>query len=536
MYSTNKTPIRPQLYPTSRICPRCDRVKIVTSCVKNDRAYGDENANISDPGGGEESSSTNADAALPAEEFLKCVSSSRPSRSTPVAFESASAPPALDESVPPSTSSIHDAGFMPSGSLYEAEVEFAATGKRSMYSTNAFARLAPRGPKYTCHPPLCSRSRSSNMRKISREGWWMVEMTVLPIFATLCTSVMTMSAARESNPEVGSSRKNTGALDTNSTATVSTFLWPGERPFAEPELPIILPASGRSSKMSSASETKPCLASAVVPSPSRSLAENSSASATVANSLCRSICSQYAVHRAKVSFSTSCPLSVMVPLRVPPVLRPAMTSRSVVLPAPEAPMSASMRLGRAADVTDCRSCLVPPPASLAMFTVYSRSRHAMDIAVNFTACCSRSTSFGSASLAFEPTGLIAIEVSPASRSASSSVPARLDPTFITMRIFSSARVAPINVNAKNPAQNAAPPHSHRVSSSIWICAMMALPIVVHGNAPFAHSVATGVVASAGFAARYSICTTGLMATLASYESDKNSFWHSDRSEYAKREM
>ena len=86
----------------------------------------------------------------------------------------------------------------------------------------------------------------------------------------------------------------------------------------------------------------------------------------------------------------------MVPLRVPPVLRPAMTSRSVVLPAPDAPMSASMRLGRAADVTDCRSCLVPPPASLAMFTVYSRSRHAMDIAVNFTACCSRSTSFGQA--------------------------------------------------------------------------------------------------------------------------------------------
>ena len=66
--------------------------------------------------------------------------------------------------------------------------------------------------------------------------------------------------------------------------------------------------------------------------------------------------------------------------------------------------------------------------------------------------------------------------------------------------------------------------------------MMALPIVVHGNAPFAHSVATGVVASAGFCARYSICTIGLIATRASYESDKNSFWHSERSEYAKSEM
>ena len=364
----------------------------------------------------------------------------------------------------------------------------------------------------------------------------MVEITVRPIFATLCTSVMTTSAARESKPLVGSSRKKTGALDTSSTATVRTFRWPGERPLAEPELPIMRPASGRSSRMSSASDTNPCLASAVVPSPRRNLAENSSASATVANSLCRSICSQYAVHRAKVSFSTSWPLSVMVPLRTPPVLRPAMTSSSVVLPAPEAPMSASMRLGRAADVTDCRSCLVPPPASLARFTEYSRSRHAMDIAVNFTACCSRSTSLGSARLALEPDVLIAIAVSPASRAVSSSVPARLDPTFITIRILASARVAPAKVRRKNPAQNAAPPHSHRVSSSIWICAMMALPIVVHGNAPFAHSVATGVFASAGFCARYSICTIGFIATRASYESDKNSFWHSERSEYAKSEM
>ena len=61
------------------------------------------------------------------------------------------------------------------------------------------------------------------MRKISRLGWWMVEMTVRPMLATFFTSVMTMSAARESSPDVGSSRKNTGAFETSSTATVSTF-------------------------------------------------------------------------------------------------------------------------------------------------------------------------------------------------------------------------------------------------------------------------------------------------------------------------
>ena len=132
--------------------------------------------------------------------------------------------------------------------------------------------------------------------------------------------------------------------------------------------------------MSSASATNDLRCSAVTSAPSLSSALNASASSTVANSLCRSICSQYAVERANVACSTSWPFRVMVPERTPPVLRPAMTSKSVVFPAPEAPISASMRLGRAHDVTDCRSCFVPPPASCAMFTVYSRFRHAMDMA------------------------------------------------------------------------------------------------------------------------------------------------------------
>ena len=97
------------------------------------------------------------------------------------------------------------------------------------------------------------------------------------------------------------------------------------------------PAKGLSSRISSASFTNPFRASAVTPSPNRSLALNSNASFTVLNSLCKSICSQYAVHRAKVSFSTEWPFRVMVPLRYPPVFRPAITSSSVVLPAPDAP-------------------------------------------------------------------------------------------------------------------------------------------------------------------------------------------------------
>ena len=110
-------------------------------------------------------------------------------------------------------------------------------------------------------------------------------MTVRPMFATFFTSVMTMSAARESRPLVGSSRKNTGALETSSTATVSTLRWPGDKPLVLPLFPIIRPATGLSSRISNASSTKPRRWDADTSVPSLSLAENSSASSTVANSL-----------------------------------------------------------------------------------------------------------------------------------------------------------------------------------------------------------------------------------------------------------
>ena len=57
---------------------------------------------------------------------------------------------------------------MPAGAAFLSP---ATLGSVSMYSTNFVALLAPSGPKYTCQPPLCSKSRSSNIRKISRDGW-----------------------------------------------------------------------------------------------------------------------------------------------------------------------------------------------------------------------------------------------------------------------------------------------------------------------------------------------------------------------------
>ena len=197
---------------------------------------------------------------------------------------------------------------------------------------------------------------SSNIKNISIEGWWMVLITVRPNAATFLTSFMTINALRASSPDVGSSKKKTGAFDTNSTATVSTLRCPGASPVSLPDVPIILCAIESSSKISSASSTKALRVSSEMDGSKRSLALNSSASRTVVNSLCKSICSQYAVKRANVSFFTLCPFNLISPEIMPVFLRPAMTSSRVVLPAPELPMRASMRPGCAADEILCNSC------------------------------------------------------------------------------------------------------------------------------------------------------------------------------------
>ena len=53
-------------------------------------------------------------------------------------------------------------------------------------------------------------------------GWWMVLITVRPLATMFRMTFMTSAAARESSPDVGSSRKMIGALDTSSTPMVST--------------------------------------------------------------------------------------------------------------------------------------------------------------------------------------------------------------------------------------------------------------------------------------------------------------------------
>ena len=73
----------------------------------------------------------------------------------------------------------------------------------------------------------------------------------------------------------------------------------------------------------------------------------------------------------------------------------------------------------------------------------------------------------------------------------------------------------------------APPQKYESSSSMEIWFMMASPMVLHSNAPFAHKVSTAVVFCDGLACMYRMYSAGFFATTLSYEDDRNSFWHSD---------
>lgn len=74
--------------------------------------------------------------------------------------------------------------------------------------------------------------RRSNSAKISELGWWIVETTVRPDFASLLRKRITLRAVVESNPVVGSSRKMIDGLMSNSTPMEVLF-------FSPPEIPLI---------------------------------------------------------------------------------------------------------------------------------------------------------------------------------------------------------------------------------------------------------------------------------------------------------
>ena len=316
------------------------------SCAAKVRAYMASNAKGLASGAGVQAASSAVEASRHASDASSCCAKLAPSDTSD------------------STSSIQEAGFMPAGRACEP-------GTADRYATSD-APSAPTGPKYAIQPPRCMSSMSSKLKNTSVLGWWMVVTTVRPVLVILRTTRMTMAAARASRLLVGSSRKRMGALDTSSTATVRILRCEGDNPPGAPGRPTRRPATGRSSSRSMTSSTKAARTSGATVPGRRSAAEKWSASATVASGECTSCCSQYAVRRAKLLRSSGKPFRLMLPSVTPAVLRHAMTSSSVVLPAPEAPMSASSRPGCATPDTSCSSCLRP----LAVSTVYDSARHA----------------------------------------------------------------------------------------------------------------------------------------------------------------
>mmetsp|Transcript_13412 Transcript_13412/g.24009 ORF Transcript_13412/g.24009 Transcript_13412/m.24009 type:complete len:280 (-) Transcript_13412:22-861(-) len=145
---------------------------------------------------------------------------------------------------------------------------------------------------------------------------------------------MTMFAPRLSKLEVGSSQKSTEGFADSSTPIVKRLACSVVR---------VLVCRSRidsSSSVAAISSTKRLFSWSGTISDCRSLALKSIASCTVALGLCMSICSTYPVIREKEISSLARPLTNISPSTFPLVLRPAITSKSVVFPAPLLPISA----------------------------------------------------------------------------------------------------------------------------------------------------------------------------------------------------
>ena len=185
--------------------------------------------------------------------------------------------------------------------------------------------------------------------------------TVTPVFAIASIDFMTMAAERASRPEVGSSRKRRDGLDASSTAIVRRLHSDGD------SVATMRPASGTSSSMPRTAVTCAARAAGVTSASRRSAAEKATASRTVAYCVCRSCCSQYADTRASTAGDTTSPFSFTVPVMRPIVFRFASTSISVLLPAPDAPISAVIVPGAATPDTERSSFLAtffpPGPAT-----------------------------------------------------------------------------------------------------------------------------------------------------------------------------
>mmetsp|Transcript_8168 Transcript_8168/g.23315 ORF Transcript_8168/g.23315 Transcript_8168/m.23315 type:complete len:257 (+) Transcript_8168:874-1644(+) len=116
---------------------------------------------------------------------------------------------------------------------WSAGLKFGGHGsQRRKYSASCTT-----GPWYTACPSW-RMSTSSNIAKISEEGWWMVQRTGTPAMARSFNARVSVNAAYESRPLNGSSRKSSLGSVMSSMPTDTRFFSPPEMPFnnAEPTM------------------------------------------------------------------------------------------------------------------------------------------------------------------------------------------------------------------------------------------------------------------------------------------------------------
>mmetsp|Transcript_72002 Transcript_72002/g.126877 ORF Transcript_72002/g.126877 Transcript_72002/m.126877 type:complete len:256 (+) Transcript_72002:267-1034(+) len=201
--------------------------------------------------------------------------------------------------------------------------------------------------------PLARSRRLWNIWNVSELGWCTVATTVRPCPASSRSVATTDSALKLSSPEVGSSRNSVEGCDRSSTAMATRFRSPPDTPRTT-ALPIRVWATRvKPSSRRTASTLASC--SCGVCRDSRRRAANMQCSRTVRLAIKTSSCMTYAMRRLMSPiWSKGTPSKKMLPSVG--TIRPAMTLRRVVFPAPLDPMMARSLLGRTCAVTLERIC------------------------------------------------------------------------------------------------------------------------------------------------------------------------------------
>ena len=75
-----------------------------------------------------------------------------------------------------------------------------------------------------------------NVAKISDDGWWMVQMTVMPLFDKCWRDLTTRRAVAKSSPEVGSSQNSNFGSVINSCARLNRLRSPPDKVFFTPKI------------------------------------------------------------------------------------------------------------------------------------------------------------------------------------------------------------------------------------------------------------------------------------------------------------